>query len=492
MKLEDGELYNVEFVYKNTPWCKRCRWWYHTDTDGCPRADEEEEEEANKRTGGSERNRNQRWNQGEIVFQRAVRDAARDVATRQEEGGLNGVGLRRTDNHPDPVGSTSQGRNAGTDSRGLSVPCAAIPTNGEGMGGGAVPGTGLGRPGGTEVGGVSGATMAWMQYPGQGDPYLRNLQQNPMLQQPQMGYNPYGYWSGPGFLGMQMMSSQLPYQAQLPGGETAGVAMRQAGGLPGQYQQTEMGAVKEVEVDQQGNQGYGSGRPSSSQRSSAASGHGGGAVVEREYQIPEGVSTRGADDQEYDEKFILPLVCTMLGQKAFVLGLIHRNGQTILPADPICGIPGPELMEARVKQLYADRFCFRLFPEDMVSKITIDTPAGKRIKFFIVLIDARIPVPHWAGLPSVGLTCISLRVLLEENSVELSSVLVEPGVATDFLKALNEKMPLDKNLELGYIQEVLQEKWQSESPLQGEVQRERVITERIHDANAPGSHNGQD
>ncbi|GBG77680.1 hypothetical protein CBR_g24126 [Chara braunii] len=352
MKLEDGELYNVEFVCKNTPWCNGCRWWYHTETDGCPRAEEEDGKEGYGRTGGGDRNRNRRWNQGEIVFQRGIRDVTRDVATRrEEEGGSNTEGGRGGDNRLRPAGSTTQGSNP-----------------------------------------------SW---------------------------------------GAILM---------IPGAGNAGLVLGQVGALTVHHHVMEARAIKEVVVDRQGPHNQERGQANSSQRSSGVAGLAGGAEVEGEYRIPEGVETRG-EDHEFEEKFILPLVCTMLGQEAFVLGLIHRNGKTFLPSTPICGIPSPDLVEASVKQLYADRFCFRQFQEVLVPKITIDTPTGMRINFFIPLIDARIPVEHWAGLPSVGLTCIPLRVLLEKSLAELSSVLVEPGVAADFLKALNEKMPMDKNLE---------------------------------------------
>ncbi|GBG81643.1 hypothetical protein CBR_g32636 [Chara braunii] len=40
MKLEDGEMYEVQLVCKATSWWTRCRWWFHTENEGCPRAEE--------------------------------------------------------------------------------------------------------------------------------------------------------------------------------------------------------------------------------------------------------------------------------------------------------------------------------------------------------------------------------------------------------------------------------------------------------------------
>ncbi|GBG75702.1 hypothetical protein CBR_g20326 [Chara braunii] len=220
MKLVDGEIYNVEFVCKNTPWCTRCRWWFHTESDGCPRADEEVEgRDFQGAVAGRSRGRgfNQNFNQGEVVYQRGIRDAARDVASVQD----GGERLSR-------------------------------------------------------VGGVSG---------------------NASGQQPSLS----------------------------------------------------------VRRDQGQNSAVGG---------SGGQGLGGGSI--------------GA----------------------------------------------------------------------------------------------------------VGLTCIPLRVLLEDSSTELSNVLVEPGVAAKFLKTLNERMPLDKNLDLGFVQEVLAEKWQSTSPATANANQDRVTTERIQDPHA--------
>ncbi|GBG87689.1 hypothetical protein CBR_g45843 [Chara braunii] len=123
-------------------------------------------------------------------------------------------------------------------------------------------------------------------------------------------------------------------------------------------------------------------------------------------------------------------------------------------------------------------------PQEIMPKLTVDTPAGKRIKFFIPLIDARIPMQHWAGLPSVGLTCIPLRLLLGIPADELDSVLVEPGVSAAFLRALNEHMPLDRNLQSEFIPEILAGKWQSTSPSQEREGTEQAEQGRIQDENA--------
>ncbi|GBG79244.1 hypothetical protein CBR_g29295 [Chara braunii] len=45
MKLEDGEIVTIKVVCKHTPWCERCKWWFHTATNVCPRLAEQSNHE---------------------------------------------------------------------------------------------------------------------------------------------------------------------------------------------------------------------------------------------------------------------------------------------------------------------------------------------------------------------------------------------------------------------------------------------------------------
>ncbi|GBG85455.1 hypothetical protein CBR_g40097 [Chara braunii] len=119
MKLVDGEIYNVEFVCKNTPWCTRYRWWFRTESDGCPRADEEVEgRDFQGAVAGRSRGRgsNQNFNQGEVVYQRGIRDATRDVASVQdgEERPSRGGGVSGNASRQQPSQSVirDQGQNS--------------------------------------------------------------------------------------------------------------------------------------------------------------------------------------------------------------------------------------------------------------------------------------------------------------------------------------------------------------------------------------------
>ncbi|GBG79111.1 hypothetical protein CBR_g28826 [Chara braunii] len=482
MQLEDGEMYNVEFVCKNTLWCTRCRWWYHTESYDCPRADEGEVEATNERQGG-DLNRQRGFNQGEVVYERGIRDATRDLPSNQKgTRESNMVEVSREQNRQGPGRSSQpEGRqNAG----GLAEGHASM------VGGGGVLGPSGGYATGT-CGGFApivgmGAVAPWNPTGMVGDPYLHQAHQYQMRQQPMMRGMPPNQWTGEGYMGMQ--GTNQPYQGYVGGGGGTGYPSRHdmaAGELLREL------VEKEVAIDRQALTREGVTPVGSSQHSSTGVKRDETREEVRTFVSREGVETRTGDNQQYEEKFMLPLVCTMLGQEAFILGLIHKNGQTMLPTLAFCGTLGPDMIEARVRQLYADRFCFRLVQTEMMRKITIDTPSGKHIKFYVPLVDARIPTPHGAGLPAVGLTCMPVRVLLDNSTSDLSNVLVEPGVAADFLLGLNDKMSLDKNLESIYIQEVLLEKWQSMSPPRASNEHRPDNIERIHDNNAPGTSNGR-
>ncbi|GBG46117.1 hypothetical protein CBR_g79697, partial [Chara braunii] len=217
MKLEDGELYNVELVCKNTSWCTRCRWWYHTESVGCPRAGEGEKATGFGASGG-ERDRNRGWNQGEVVFQRGIREEARDVAfpqggargTNLTGGGTRDVHLRapRSGSH---VASQNQGNGEQADARAATPPASRLA--GTGGAGERVGGLPVGAGGAEHM----GTAMTWGQYQGQGDPYLQLVQQNPMWQQPLLGGTPQGYWAGLGYPGMQYLNQYLGYLSQRSG-----------------------------------------------------------------------------------------------------------------------------------------------------------------------------------------------------------------------------------------------------------------------------------
>ncbi|GBG84177.1 hypothetical protein CBR_g38150 [Chara braunii] len=193
MMLEDGEKYEVQFVCKSTPWCTRCRWWFYTENDGCPREGEVEENERDARG-----NTNRRPHRGDAVFQRDIRGAAREPDTDnagrgelseaggrgqlQETSGVARLGdrghlhqervqqLRVGENHQrrGPHGGEMQNFN---------------PTRG------AQPGT-------------------WDSHTEGGDPYLAAMQYNPMWHQPQTAGNMHGRWSNAGLPGYQF-SPQL-------------------------------------------------------------------------------------------------------------------------------------------------------------------------------------------------------------------------------------------------------------------------------------------
>ncbi|GBG62547.1 hypothetical protein CBR_g31186 [Chara braunii] len=471
MKLDDGELYNVQFVNKNTSWCTRCKWWFHTDFDGCPRAEEAVPGEQ-ETLGG----RSRRPHQGEVVYDRGIRTAVRDQLNVTPSGGESSAAAERRLGGPMQPAYRQGDRTA--------APTSDISIRPQGL----VQGVGDPYQLATadQVRRLDARVGAWASNPGASDPYLAAMMGSHMWLQPQGGGARYGQWTNPalsGFQGGNQYYSPGPSLGQRYDHSTFSRPVQEA-------LRPLSGAVEiVVGVDGEGQErnqlitvnGHGA---TSVQERSAAPHSEGEDDVSKPNSIPNGVSTRDVGEQQFEEKVLLPLICTLLGQEPYILGLVNREGGTVLPSTSFCGIPTPELIEARVRQIFADRFCFRIFLGEIMPKLTVDTPTGKRIKFFIPLIDARIPMQHWAGLPSVGLTCIPLRLLLGTPGDELDSVLVEPGISAAFLRALNEHMPLNRNLLSEFIPEVLAEIWQSISPSQEREGTEQTEQGRIQDGNA--------
>ncbi|GBG63824.1 hypothetical protein CBR_g39608 [Chara braunii] len=451
MKLEDGEMYEVQLVCKATPWCTRCRWWFHTENEGCPRAEEVGDE--GRETSN---NNSQRQQRGEVIFDRNIRDAARDPRIDNPAGGESSrAGERRQVRELPPAGRQEE---RVLHQAGGQPPWIQQPMQGQAnLGGSAYPGQLVNQgaalgPGGTAVGGS--------------DPYLMATQWNQMWQQPQVGENLQGGWINSGLPGYQFPVQRprpMPWNYGMGGSWTPGAAPIRPEVRRGDWGQEERVVVVDGSEDRVSRQVPGEHPSSSNAQNELAQGED-RELEEKRTSISDGVRTHDADDLQFEEKLLLPLICTLLGQEAFILGLINRAGQTVLPSTSFRGIPSPEMIEAKVRQLYADRFCFRLFPEEIMPKNMVESPGGKRYKFYIPLIDARIPVPHWAGLPAVGLTCMPLRILLGDSNMELEDVVAKPGLAATFMRGMNERMPLDKNLESGFIQQVLAEEWQRASP----------------------------
>ncbi|GBG69309.1 hypothetical protein CBR_g4008 [Chara braunii] len=75
-----NEVLQIKFVCKHTPWCTRCRWWYHTSEEGCPRVEEDGAEgNSGQRQGDNFSNRSQGPTED-----RHIRTAAREAFPRQE------------------------------------------------------------------------------------------------------------------------------------------------------------------------------------------------------------------------------------------------------------------------------------------------------------------------------------------------------------------------------------------------------------------------
>ncbi|GBG65766.1 hypothetical protein CBR_g52357 [Chara braunii] len=119
------EVFKIQFVCKHTPWCERCRWWFHTSTDGCPRTGESDDEDQEGQRQGSNRQRQQ-------TGDRHIREAARDESTQAPRQGGRAQGLeqtaaRRVFQHQTTGRSSEAGRQASGGGREPSRPGSQNP-----------------------------------------------------------------------------------------------------------------------------------------------------------------------------------------------------------------------------------------------------------------------------------------------------------------------------------------------------------------------------
>ncbi|GBG58703.1 hypothetical protein CBR_g104 [Chara braunii] len=111
-----NEVLRIKFVCKHTPWCDRCRWWFHISTDGCPRADEDDSEDQ----AGQHRTDNHPSRQQRSSGDCHIRDAAREVPSQVhgsrevlhagEEGSKGRINMCESSIHNEGAASSSQPR----------------------------------------------------------------------------------------------------------------------------------------------------------------------------------------------------------------------------------------------------------------------------------------------------------------------------------------------------------------------------------------------
>ncbi|GBG60549.1 hypothetical protein CBR_g8572 [Chara braunii] len=175
--------------------------------------------------------------------------------------------------------------------------------------------------------------------------------------------------------------------------------------------------------------------------------------------IPGGVEAAMRGERQFEERYLLPFVYALSGQDVFVLGMKNSEEAMFLPAAPLVGTPSHEEIVAIVRRIYEDKFKFRVFPEDMMPKLSIELHDDKRIKYLIPLVDARIPSEYWQSMQDLGMNYVLLNSFTTGDPSILSMVMVEPGVQALFLRRLNERLPRKKNLSSLYLAECLRERW---------------------------------
>ncbi|GBG75454.1 hypothetical protein CBR_g20085 [Chara braunii] len=454
VRLDDGENINFEFVCKHTPYCDRCRWWNHTATDGCPRLRQQPGDQAEDQgmadnfSARNDQGRRQAWLDLNASVTGGIREAVRDleVISHQTvaESSLRAASGHQAQPRPGLSGNT-------------------------------------GRPGSLhqQIGGTS--SQAWAPPPGQpGTGHARIFQpsHNSHLQEAHCGL-------GERFMGgNQQWQPSVLEVAKIMADELLrrrlSLQDREAGQHREEASSRELAIVPEQEVangrtgterrDQQGRRLRGDGIRRADDRigrrdwRAKGGEHGteGGIGEEKEIEvedvesprdIQDGALVRSREDQAMEDNLILPFVCTLQGQEIFVLCIRTEEGGHVMPASNILEISSPQFINMKVRQLFAERFCFRLFPEDPITRFQVDLPGGDKARYAVPLVDARIPPDLWMNIGSVNLIGIPLRLFLSDPNGELEAIAVEPGMTTTLLQRLNGELPKRRNLTSAYFAE---------------------------------------
>ncbi|GBG92198.1 hypothetical protein CBR_g54643 [Chara braunii] len=474
MKLEDGEILMIKFVCKHTPWCDRCRWWFHTETDGCPRMEEEDLGGAVERRFG---NLNIRTPDTRSApgLQRGIQEAARDVqqSTMQRRPQPEQGGRSRGE-------SSNQGQAARTGERGGGD------WGRSGLGGNPVHSSGMLYP--QQRGAFSpyvggGSFVPWQQQQAAG--IWQNAQAwqsagGVMLQGGQSsGMYPYPGYQGPrpSGLGVGYMPTADVTQPrrEVERVERPGVEFRGEDRVSHKVTFQEVQPpppgmdIEEVNPLEKRKEREGAQSRASSEASSTHGGRPREVILRAEGDqegdsraiVPGGLPTLGRGERENEDNFLLPFVCAIRGQEPYLIGFKASDGSMILPAAPIQGLPTPEIIAQQTRRLYSDRFQFRIFPEEMMAKLRQELPGGSRIRYSTPLIDARIPPECWDGLNNVGLECVRLSCIVSNEQSTLSLISVEPGVQASFLAELNSHLPRSRNLNSQYFVDALRGNWEA-------------------------------
>ncbi|GBG59713.1 hypothetical protein CBR_g54818 [Chara braunii] len=256
--------------------------------------------------------------------------------------------------------------------------------------------------------------------------------------------------------------SFVPYQSQYT---------EQSG--QGGYQGAGIGAgtdgVKEIHQVQAGAL---HGNPSSSRDQSGSATH-----MSSPTQVPGGLEEHQGGVGGYEERWLMPLVCMMQAQEVHVVGLVNKDGKMVIPAQQIDGLATVEVILRKVREMFVDRFRFKICPDGLMPKMDVDLPGGKRVRYSIPLIDARFEEEQWANISRVGLTSVPINAFSDPSLTMLSQIVVDPGVPATAFDELKNKMPSWQNFASELFARNLSNPWTE--PSIGANQREGTFN-RIH------------
>ncbi|GBG89426.1 hypothetical protein CBR_g49217 [Chara braunii] len=413
---EDDEL-EVRLVSSNTPRCRKCRAFFHT-TDEC-------------RRGGRFRQQ-----QGGAGSQGGRDEAAQEVSSRQIYYGPLGRG-----------GASAQPATSVVGGGLAQLPDMSFANIYQNLAFMAVPSVPLGHPLGV---------FPQMGNQGQGGGFQPYQEARSRLQ-PTCLFPRGGQVDSQGGLGGGPSSSQTPGRTERPGSVTPGGRMR--GSTLEKHRR-----VDSEEQDEVFREVSASSLPGSEGSGDQATIIGTPGMKTTKRRTPT-VLSRGQLD--IVENRILPFMCTAAKGTLSVVAWSGGDGvpELFSTASPDQSMPTAvtNVIQAAVR----DKFLVRLIPDEPMGRFILDLENGRKLKFFVPILDARVEQAQLPKLEHAGMRLLPLVWFVEGRRQELRRIRVPPFCTGEFLVDLNDKLARDKKFNSKFIRDFLVAPWDQQSSSSG-------------------------
>ncbi|GBG84184.1 hypothetical protein CBR_g38157 [Chara braunii] len=169
------------------------------------------------------------------------------------------------------------------------------------------------------------------------------------------------------------------------------------------------------------------------------------------------VLTRGQLD--IVENRILSFMCTAAKGTLSVVAWSGGDGVSELFSTASPDQPMPTAVTNVIQGAVRDKFLVRLIPDEPMGRFILDLENGKKLKFFVPILDARMEQAQLPKLEHAVMRLLPLVWFAEGRRQELRRIRVPQFCTGEFLVDLNGKMARDKKFNSKFIRDFLVTPW---------------------------------